>query len=138
MVRRIRSLDDLAALQAPKWRRSVARINLEIAADTADARPLERIEAAINRDLRYCGCIEAAACCFAALVALPLILASGTLNLPADWLQLTGLGLVYLCSVALVGKFVGIVLAERRLASNVRRLEMLLAGQQRASNAAMA
>lgn len=125
MELRVRSSDDLAALAGWAARRGIRRIKVELDGRRPAAR-LESLSAAINRDLRACGCIEATVLCLAALISVPWIGVTFQSRLPEHWHALTALGFAYVLAAALLGKIAGLWLAERRLAGNVRMLKTLL------------
>jgi hypothetical protein len=111
---------DLDALAS--WgKRHVRRIRVDIGA-AASPGAAQLIDA-INRDLRACGCVEAAVASAAALLTLPAVwaVASGSPFVLSSTL------VAYVFGAALLGKIVGLLLAEWRLARNVRAIRRLLA-----------
>ena len=79
---------------------------------------LEQLSAAINRDLRACGCVEAAVLCTAALISIPWLGIVLWARLPEHWLALSALGFGYVFAAALLGKIGGLLWAEGRLSRN--------------------
>lgn len=123
MVRVIRTAGDLTTLQSRGARREIHDVTLELALDPESKR---RLEATINGSLRSCGCQTGAA--FVAL-ALAAGLAAVLLE-PARirWPQFGEVWrvTVFLLALALVGKIVGLIVAEYRLRHAVREVRLLL------------
>jgi hypothetical protein len=121
----IRSADDVAALAAWARRRRIRRIRVEAGA-TAPSQRIERLSAAINRDLRACGCFEAALLCLVALLSTPFAGSALWPDLPDHWIVLAAIGFGYLLAAAAVGKIGGLMLAQWRLSRNLRLMQALL------------
>lgn len=120
----VRQPSDLAALSSWRQRRGIRRINVDAALMTG--RQLERLNTAINRDLRACGCIEGAVFCAAALLSLPWLGATLWSQLPGSSAAVAAIGFGYAALAALAGKIFGVALAEWRLSRNLRSLADLL------------
>jgi hypothetical protein len=124
----VRGAEDLALLSRPRWARGIGSIVLEIDAASDDPAAFERPTAAINRELRACGCVTAAMFTVAALASLPAAGALPSASLPGDWWRWSALAFGYVLAAALVGKIVGLIVSEIKLARRLRELDRLLGG----------
>ena len=110
MERVIRTRDDLRALRKRGGRRGITRVVLDLPGDVGEA------ERAINRDLRSCGCEVGSV-----FVALGIVVSlfRHLFSEPRPSIAYT-IALVF--ALALMGKAVGIALAEYRLRAAIARL----------------
>jgi hypothetical protein len=116
----IRTRAELRALKTRAARRGLRRVALELpGAPPAELRAAER---AINKGLRACGCEVGAALTMAGLAAVVLffLLRPGRYDPTAPRTLICVFG--FLCATALAGKMAGLVWAEWRLRSSIRRV----------------
>jgi hypothetical protein len=122
MVRVIRTAGDLATLLSLGARREIHRVTLDLALDSENER---RLEATINGSLRSCGCQTGAAFVAVALAAglVAVLLEPSRIRWPefGEVWRAT----VFLVALALVGKIVGLIIAEYRLRHAVREVRLL-------------
>ena len=123
---RIRDADDLVLLERPPWSRTVRNVVLELDAAADRKAQLERSAAAINRELRACGCVTSAIFTVAALASLPVARALLVESLPGGWWRLSALAFAYVLGAALAGKITGLIISEVKLARSLRELRSLL------------
>jgi hypothetical protein len=123
MVRVIRTAGDLTTLLSRAARQEVHHVTLELVLDPESKR---RLEATINGNLRSCGCQTGAMFVAVALAAglAAVLLQPARIRWPESgevWRVA-----VFLLALALVGKIVGLIIAEYRLRHAVRQARLLL------------
>lgn len=123
MVRVIKTAGDLTTLLSLGARQEIHHVTFDLALDRESER---RLEATINGSLRSCGCQTGAAFVAVALAAglVAVLLEPARIRWPefGEVWRVT----VFLLALALVGKIVGLIIAEYRLRHAVREARLLL------------
>jgi ABC-type transporter Mla maintaining outer membrane lipid asymmetry permease subunit MlaE len=113
-LRTIRTVDELIALRRRRARYGVRGVALPL---VADPRRRARLEARINRDLASCGCETGAVFVAAGLIVMVVAALDGSVSL--DWRGI-GHAIGVLLALGLIGKVVGLLVAELRLRATLR------------------
>lgn len=116
--RTIRTATDLLSLRSRSRRRGIERVNIDIGLSAVET---NRVQVAINRGLRSCGCEVGAAFVFLGIVWQLALAFVGVVSSPWSSASRAMWFMIVLLSLALVGKIVGLVSAEFSLRRAIDR-----------------